>query len=246
MKATLTYHSIDDSGSPISVPGSAFDAHLRWLTSGRVQVLPLAQLFDHPESSGDAVAVTFDDGFLNIRDAVERLADHGIPATIFVVSERVGTTNEWGGKAARGIPTLPLLGWADLERLLGKGAVIEGHTRTHRALTGLPADVMEDEIAGCRADLLSRLGVSSTQFAYPYGIVDDEVAERAARHYRCGHTTEFGALRSAERRLLLPRLDMYYFSSPRLIEEWGSPEFSRRISWIRTRRRVKGWVPFWP
>lgn len=245
MKATLTYHSIDDSGSPISVPSRAFDTHLRWLTSGRVRVLPLAELHAHPDAAGDAVSVTFDDGFLNIFDGVDQLLANGLPATIFVVSGKVGTTNEWGGKAAPGIPTLPLLGWSDLERLVARGASIEGHTRTHCALSEQPADALDEEIAGCREDLRARLGVRSTQLAYPFGLVNDDVAQRASQHYRGGHTTDFRPMQPADRALLLPRLDMYYFREPGTIEAWGSAEFSRRVSWIRARRRVKGWMRFW-
>ena len=60
------------------------------------------------------MAVTFDDGFLNGREAIEQLRAHGLPVSLFIVSSCVGGTNAWGGKAQRGIPTLPLLGWADL------------------------------------------------------------------------------------------------------------------------------------
>ena len=67
MKAPLTYHSLDDSGSAISIPPAVFDQHLAWLTSGRVRVLTLDRIAEEPDSAGDAVAVTFDDGFLNAR-----------------------------------------------------------------------------------------------------------------------------------------------------------------------------------
>jgi len=65
VKATLTYHSIEESGSPISVSPSVFASHLRWLGSARVRVFSLDALASHSDDAGDAVAVTFDDGFLN-------------------------------------------------------------------------------------------------------------------------------------------------------------------------------------
>ena len=40
MRAVLTYHSIDDSGSPISVRRDAFQRHVKWLASGQVAVAP--------------------------------------------------------------------------------------------------------------------------------------------------------------------------------------------------------------
>jgi hypothetical protein len=62
VKATLTYHSIDDSGSPISVSSGVFSAHLRWLANPKVRVLSLDALASHPDDAEDAVAVN-DDGF---------------------------------------------------------------------------------------------------------------------------------------------------------------------------------------
>ena len=64
MKAILTYHSIDPSGSPISVSPDAFEAHVRWLSTGRVRVVPLEEL-GQLSADVDAVAITFDDGFEN-------------------------------------------------------------------------------------------------------------------------------------------------------------------------------------
>ncbi len=44
MRAILTYHSIDSSGSPISLSEESFRGHVRFLGSGRVSVVPLAEL----------------------------------------------------------------------------------------------------------------------------------------------------------------------------------------------------------
>ena len=41
MRAILTYHSIDESGSPISISRRDFRRHIEWFASGAVQVLPL-------------------------------------------------------------------------------------------------------------------------------------------------------------------------------------------------------------
>jgi hypothetical protein len=38
-KAILTYHSIDESGSPISMPAASFEAHRQWFETRRVAVL---------------------------------------------------------------------------------------------------------------------------------------------------------------------------------------------------------------
>lgn len=248
MKATLTYHSIEDSGSPISVSPSVFAAHLRWLVSGRVRVLSLDELASHSDDAEDAVAVTFDDGFLNVRGAVESLLEHGLPATVFVVSGHVGGTNLWGTCGHSITPTLPLLDWTALEHLVARGATVEAHTRSHRSLTTLSSDALDDELLGSLEDLEARLGVRSAHVAYPYGDVNDAVAARAARCFRFGHTTAFRVLQRADELLRLPRLDMYYFQARGALEAWGSPAFKRRIAWYRARRMIRarllgGWSP---
>jgi peptidoglycan/xylan/chitin deacetylase (PgdA/CDA1 family) len=109
MRAILTYHSIDESGSAISISESVFRGHVSWLARGGVRVVSLDALMRLP-ADANAVALTFDDGFVNFGDiAAPLLADHGLPSTLFVVSDAVGKTNRWPGRADRGIPELPLL-----------------------------------------------------------------------------------------------------------------------------------------
>ncbi len=221
MKATLTYHSLDDSGSAISVAPRIFAQHLAWLTSGRIRVLSLDQLIAHADDSTDAVAVTFDDGFLNGREAIEQLRAHGLPVSLFIVSGCIGGTNAWGGKPQRGIPTLPLLGWGDLERLVAAGAAVEAHTRSHTALTALSESALDEELGGCQNELHARLGTRSSHLAYPYGEVNDTVEARVGTYFRYGHTTELRFMTNSDAALRMPRLDMYHLSRPGLTRSVG-------------------------
>ncbi|HXT70226.1 MAG TPA: polysaccharide deacetylase family protein [Vicinamibacterales bacterium] len=242
MKAILTYHSIDPSGSPISVDTGTFDRQFRWLTHGSVRAIPLDDLVTGRAPSGDVVSVTFDDGFLNIIPAADRLLDAGVVPTIFVVTKHVGGTNAWGGKNQAGIPTMPLLGWTDLERLAKRGARIEAHTRTHPHLTRVSAEQLADELDGSRDDLERQLGQRPGHFAYPYGDVNHAVAERARSAFACAYTTEMSALGGRDDAARLPRLDMYYFQSPGALDPFGAPAFARRLAWIRARRAVRALV----
>ncbi len=235
MKATLMYHSIDDSPSPISVPTAAFEAHLAWLASGRVRALSLDALIHHPDSGEDAVAVTFDDGLENIRTPVERLRAYGVPVTVFVVTGEVGRTNAWGGVEHPSVPTLPLMSWADLEHLASIGTTIAAHTRSHRPLSQLSANALNDELEGCREDLASRLGMQSGHLAYPFGDVDARVAANAGGHYRFAHTTECVPLQARNHPMRLPRIDMYYFRVDREVSRAGGTHGSRQ-GWPGTAR----------
>ncbi len=209
------------------------------LVGGKVRVLPLDDLVRQPSSGDDAVAVTFDDGFLNVRNPIVDLLGDGLPVTIFAVTERVGQANDWGGHAAPGIPTLPLLGWDQLEDLVSRGAAVAAHTRTHPSLPSVSRQELDDELLGAREDLRHRLGATLAHLAYPYGDVDDRVAARAGEFFRWGHTTEFRPLAPSDSPLRLPRLDMFYFRAPGALDAWGTPRFRRRVTWLRARRRIR-------
>ncbi|HUU32897.1 MAG TPA: polysaccharide deacetylase family protein, partial [Vicinamibacterales bacterium] len=152
MRAVLTYHSIDASGSPISVAPEAFTRHLAWLTSERVVVEPLAAIAAPAPPDGDPrprVALAFDDGFANFASwAWPRLRHAGLPATVFLVSGHMGGTNAWGGRAVPGIPTLPVMSWEAAAACAAEGAAIGAHTRTHPHLPALTAEEAHEEMAG--------------------------------------------------------------------------------------------------
>jgi peptidoglycan/xylan/chitin deacetylase (PgdA/CDA1 family) len=239
MRAVLTYHSVDDSRSAISVSPAAFERHVRWLASGRVRVVPLDELARRPVDE-DAVAITFDDAFVNFETcAAPRLAAHGLPVTLFVVTERAGATNDWTGRPEPGIPTLPLLDWRALERLAASGVTLGAHSRTHPDLTLLEAAALDDEIYGAAESLRTRLGQNPRAFAYPYGRYTPRVAERVAKAFAWACTTELRPLRAAENPCLLPRLDLYYFQRPGQLEAWDTPTFRARLELRRGLRRLR-------
>ena len=238
MRAILTYHSIDASGSPISIAPDVFRRHVAWFASSPVRVMSVEEVLgSDPET--DAVALTFDDGFENFATiAWPLIRDQGLPATLFAVTDRVGTDNEWDGPQT-GIPCLPLMDWAAIGRLAEEGVVIGSHTRTHHRLSGLEGNALDEGLTGSAAKIESETGIRPRGLAYPYGSVDDRTAERAGRIYAWACTTDLRPLGADDARCLLPRLDMYYFRGHGQLEEWGSGTFRRRI-WLRANaRRLK-------
>ena len=240
-RAILTYHSLDDSGSPISVSPGAFAEHARALAKGHVRVLPLAELWAEvrsgSESVGDAVAITFDDGFANFAEhAAPVLGELGLPSTVFVVSRRVGGTNAWGGRDEPDIPTLPLLGWDALGRLAEAGVCIGGHTQTHQHLDRLGAGEIVDEVVGGRDEIATRLGVVPRCFAYPYGAVSDAASNCVAQSYDVGVTTQLRALSPEDAAPRLPRVDAYYLRGANDLHAWGSVRFR---AYIRLRAAIR-------
>ncbi len=236
MRAILTYHSIDPSDSPISIAEPVFRRQVEWLASGRVKVVSLEELLRLP-AEAEAVAITFDDGFENFSAiAAPLLTRHRLPVTLFVVTDRAGETNQWGGQADPRVPTLPLMDWPTLGRWSEAGVKLGGHTKTHPHLTQLGSAELEEQVAGSADRIRHETGGSPFAFAYPYGSVDARVAAVAARFYGCACGTELRALGSGDQPHKLPRLDMYYFRRPGRLEAWGSPSFHRYL-WLRARAR---------
>ncbi len=239
MRAILTYHSIDGSGSPVSVHPEVFEHQVSWLASSGVDVVPLADLLSRPPDAS-ACAITFDDAFLNFQEvAWPVLRSHGLPVTLFVVSGHAGGTNAWGGVTDGTVPTLPLMDWDALGLVAEQGVLLGAHTHTHPRLPALQDPDLEDELARCQAEIAAHTGTRPSALAYPYGEVDGRVATAAARHYSFGVTTRLAPLGGGESPLQLPRLDAYYFREGGRLEAWGTASFERYVAFRRGLRSVR-------
>jgi len=240
MRAILTYHSIDETGSVISIGERSFRRHVAWLAEGRVRVVPLEEITSVPPDQ-DAVAITFDDGLASFGAiAAPLLLQHGLPVTLFVVTDAVGSSNVWRGRQDPGIPVQPLLDWAQLGALQEAGVQLAAHTCTHPRLTALEGDSLEREIVASKQRLARELGVDAKTFAYPYGAVSPAARDVVARTFHFGCTTRLAALASEEDPAMLPRLDSYYLRSPDALEAWGSKRFRMRLGLLAGARSVRG------
>jgi peptidoglycan/xylan/chitin deacetylase (PgdA/CDA1 family) len=237
MRAILTYHSIDTSGSPISLDPARFVEHVAFLASGRVDVVSLADLMSAP-SQRDAIAITFDDGLTSFAtEAWPRLRDHSLPVTLFAVT-RAGTHNDWN-TPDHGVPSLSLLSLDDLAQLAAEGTTLGAHSQTHPRLERLDAERQREEIVGAADDLEARTGTRPTSFCYPFGTFDHSSTAIVAETYDLGCTTDLRLLQAREERSRLPRLDTYYFQRPGSLERWGTAAFERRLRQRRTLRLAR-------
>ena len=205
--AILTYHSLDDSSSVISIAPSLFQQQMEFLAASGIPVVPLDQASQHP----GCVAITFDDGYRNLLDcAIPVLELHRLPATIFVVSEYCGRRNNWPGQPRGRVPDLPLLSWDELSALpplIALGA----HTMTHPNLIRQSPEECKRELRECQDKIQQRTGKPVRWLAYPYGASSSSSAflGRPALRPRRGHVppvslTAFGPPESAADRCLLP------------------------------------------
>ena len=239
MRAILTYHSIDSSGSPISLDIRVFREHIQWFASGRVMVTGVRELLALPPEV-DAIALTFDDGFSNFAtDAWPLLDAHGLPSTLLIVSDHVGRVNDWDHGRHTAIPRLPLLDWETLGRLAASGVEIGSHGSSHAHLDRVASAQMEDEIAGSARRIEREIGVRPMLFGYPYGRPSHDCLPIVRANYRGAVTSTLRLLDEDEYPYLLPRIDTHYFRTPGAIERWGTTPFRYGL-WVRQQaRRVR-------
>jgi peptidoglycan/xylan/chitin deacetylase (PgdA/CDA1 family) len=175
----LMYHQVAPrrSGSARNawrVPPEEFDRQLDFLARRSLRGVALRDLLDDPPRPGDRrVVLTFDDGYDGVRtSALPYLRSRGFTATVFVVSEKLGGTNDWDGKS----PGDALLSEDGVRELAAAGLEIGSHGATHRALPELPDAELGAETRGSRERLERVLGAPVVSFCYPYGAWDARAA----------------------------------------------------------------------
>jgi peptidoglycan/xylan/chitin deacetylase (PgdA/CDA1 family) len=238
----LTYHTLDDSGSVLSVAPKTFADHLAILRDLPVKVVPLADIpraLATADTGDDVLAITFDDGFETVyRHAYPLLHRYGFPATVFLVTDYCGGTNAWPGQS-RLAPRASLLDWAQIKEMAGDGIAFGSHTRSHPDLTALSPQQAEAELTGSRKAIEDAIGGPVDAFAYPYGAYDAAVRALAASHYRVACTADLGFVEPEVDILELPRLDVYYLRQPALFARMLSAQIGAYVTVRRQLRSVK-------
>ncbi len=216
--AILAYHSLDTSGSVVSVRPQVFAEQMATLADLGHRGIALRDAVAQREANGswpdNSVVITFDDGFANVHErALPVLVQHGFAATVFLVSAYVGRYNDWETPPA-GLGRRAVVSWSQARELAAAGLELGGHTRTHPDLRTLRRDRVEQEIAAGKHEIEAQLDRPVESFAYPYGRVAADAASIVSREFRAACTT---VLRRASDEVLhrLPRVDAYYIRSPR-------------------------------
>ncbi len=180
----LCYHRFGPGAEPgrsrMLMPAAQFEAQLEYLLREGWTVLRLADLQAFIEGRRalppKSVLITVDDGWESFhRHAFPLLQRHGLPATLFVTTDIVGTRDG--------------LSWAQLRELARSGLVeIQAHGKSHRNLTQpLPGEseaawrrALREELLQPPVLLQRQLGADAApvwHLAYPYGATNDAVLQ---------------------------------------------------------------------
>ena len=193
----LMYHKVARAPLTTNLPSlyvtpREFDRQMGELLGAGFTNVPFAGVTAAAEAGQTGFCVTFDDGFRNASDhALPVLRARGLRATMFLVADRIGGTDEWD--RAIGEPPLPLMDDAEVRDWLAAGQDIGAHTLTHPHLTQLPPDRRRAEIFDAKRKLEDRFGVPVRHFCYPYGDQDERVRALVAEAgYGAACTVEHG------------------------------------------------------
>lgn len=176
----LMYHIISSPFSTneksLAVSPSAFRAQMNFLHRKGYNVISLEKavtaLISGESVPRNAVVITFDDGFIDTYEiAFPILNEFEFPATIFVVSGLIGSTNKW--MSSSNDKSRRLCTWSQLKEMVQKKITIGSHTRNHVNLNQVPVETAQKEIFESKEEIQTKLGVKVDFFAYPYGVVND-------------------------------------------------------------------------
>lgn len=143
------------------------------------------------------IGITFDDGFEDTFNvAYPILKQYGVPFTVFVIEDFIDTPG--------------YITESQLKILINDPLVqIGSHGKTHRILSALDFSSIEDEIAGSRKRLQTRLSVDINMFAYSHGQFNSYCLHIAKQYKYAFAANSFLVNGIAKKnRYCIPRLNM--------------------------------------
>lgn len=147
--------------------------------------------------------LTFDDGYEDFyTHAWPMLHRLECPASVYLVTQRLGGTNTWDSET---LPEARLLREAQVKALSAEGIQFGAHSATHPRLPELTPEQRVSEIAGAKRDVEALTGREASVFVYPHWAND-----AAVRHevFEAGYRAACGGEQSPHSRFELHRLDL--------------------------------------
>ena len=213
----LMYHMISEPETAEEVKYACsperFDNHMRQLKRNGFNPVSLAQIEQYlllnKDLPDNAVAITLDDGFANnYTHAFPILAKHSIPATIFLASGCLGSTNHW--MTQQGFPTRKMLDWQQIQEMDKHNITFGAHTISHPKLPELDITLADYEISASKKAIEENLGKACNHFAYPYGLFNTEHRDSVeAAGYTLACSTRSGFNNAERDPFVLHRIEVY-------------------------------------
>ena len=180
----LAYHSV--SAVERAKFGRQMDVLLR-----HAKPVP-ADLGVLPPDGAAYAAVTFDDGFQNIVDnALPELRMRGIHATLFIVTESLGSNRAWEHRGGDDTRHEQVMCAEQLSKIEPELVSIGSHTMTHPFLPSIDKNQLDLELAGSRNKLKEITNRDVKLLSFPYGAFNQSIIESCRQ---AGYERVFTAL----------------------------------------------------
>lgn len=207
----LAYHRVNDTDdNPETLTVTDFDAQMKYLVDSGYKVISPDDLLDAWENGKPLpekpVVITFDDGHADIyKNVFPILQKYNMRATVFVVTDHMGTTD--------------YLTWDQARALQNGGFVdIESHTMTYKNLATLRGDKLWNEIYGSKQAIEWALKKPANFIAYPEGKYTVEAEETSKEvHFRAGFIEDYGLAKNEPNRFILTRIPVVGSNSHTLL-----------------------------
>lgn len=210
----LCYHRLGPTvADSMTVTTPVFEAQLQYLHDNGYTVIPLRALVDYrlgkaPAPPPRSVVITFDDGHRSVYEAaLPLIRKYRVPVTLFIYPSAISNSH-----------APYAMSWEQLGELVATGLFdVQSHTYWHpnfkqekKRLTAAEYDkVVATQLAKSRAVLEKRFPGKVDLLAWPFGIYDDDLLQRAQdAGYTAAFTIDGRAARDQDRLLALPRFLM--------------------------------------
>lgn len=196
----------------------------------------IAMLSDRDLKGGRYFCLGFDDGFKSCaRVATPILAERGIPAIFYVVTDMVGRSLAPDDDLARRVfgyrgrdASLDFVSWDDCRAMTQSGMTIGSHTRSHPHLAALSDEEARAELEQSKAEIESRTGTACRHFCAPYGRAEtDYLPARDPALARFVGYLSFGIGTRGPNR---PGDDPFAFKRDHLLAGWGNHQLRYFLS----------------
>lgn len=184
----LTYHHVGNYSDKFlalnTVSTQSFNFQMTFLKRHGYQVITFNDLVEGIKKgfsfARNTVVIQFDDGYEdNYINAFPILKENGIPAMVFLVSDKIGSPG--------------FLTWDEMKEMEKYNFMAGSHTRHHPYLPHLSVEQTKEEVIGSKKIIEEHLGHPIDYFAYPAGgftIEDKKILKDAG--YKAAATTNRG------------------------------------------------------
>jgi len=213
----LMYHRVSETDNPVErrycCPPKSFRRQMHLLRLLGYCPIALDDFIEYTAGKKSlnpkSLVITLDDGYKDTyTHAYPILKEYGFPATVFLISNLIGRTNEWAQE--RGFPRRDLLDWPQIREMATDGVFFGSHTLSHVPLTEVSRETMIREIRDSKKALEETLGKPVNFFAYPYGKLNQEVKSVVLQTgFRAACSADPGFNRKGTDPHILRRIDIY-------------------------------------